>query len=500
MHTRQEFTILQDRNDSLWVQTWKDRVVDRLDDGAFLIAILTPRYFSNPECRSDLRGFFDLEQEFKRNDLVLPVYYVTSPLLQDQAKWSRDDLARRIKEHRHIDWRELRFEPFTSPSVGQKLQELAIQIGDALDQPHVSSPPRSNPLGRALGLDRLRRRIRTSPLGLESDTEDETDYDDGAQEPPASTEPPVTTEPLVTIEPPVAIEPPATIEPPPTIEPPATIAPSASTGPPTRIVDPMGRSDHLTIGEAIAQADSGDRILVRPGLYEEGLVINKPLEIIGDGELKDIVVQVAGMNALLFDTTMGRVSNLTLRQLEGKDAFCVKVSRGRLFLEDCDITSNSLACVAIYGSADPRLHRNRIHDGKQSGVMLYENALGTLEDNDISGNALSGVEIKGNSNPALRRNRISENRESGVYIYDGGQGLLEDNDIFRNHRAGVRLGNSVSPTLRRNRINRNGIVAVWAPLRGGGDIEDNDLRRNAYGAWNISNDSDEQLKRSANLE
>ncbi len=30
MHTRQELTILQDRNDSLWVQIWKDRVEGRL--------------------------------------------------------------------------------------------------------------------------------------------------------------------------------------------------------------------------------------------------------------------------------------------------------------------------------------------------------------------------------------------------------------------------------------------------------------------------------------
>lgn len=459
MHTRQELTILQDRNDSLWVQTWKDRVEDHADDVTFLISILTPRFFVDPDCRSELRSFLDREQELRRDDLVLPVYYVTSPLLEDQAKWSRDDLARRLKEHRPpVDWREIRFEPFTSPLVGQKLQELAIQIGNSLDRPQAASPPRPTSIGHALGLDRLRRKTRASTLTPELDTEDETDSNDGAQEPQTAAEPH------------------------------------------TRVVDPMGRSDHITIGEAIDKADTGDRILVRPGLYQEGLVLNKPVEIIGDGNLEDIVVQAAGTNVLLFDTTMGRVANLTLRQLEGKDSFCVNVIRGRLFLEDCDITSNSLACVAIYGGADPRLLRNRIHDGKQSGVMVYENALGTLEDNDIFGNALSGVEIKGDGNPALRHNRIYENRESGVYIYDGGHGLLEDNDIFRNHRAGVRLGNSVSPTLRRNRINRNGIVAVWSPLKGGGDIEDNDLRHNAYGAWNISNESDEQLKRSANLE
>ena len=44
----------------------------------------------------------------------------------------------------------------------------------------------------------------------------------------------------------------------------------------------MSRGDHITIAEAIQAANPGDRILVRPGLYQEGLVLDKPLEIIGE--------------------------------------------------------------------------------------------------------------------------------------------------------------------------------------------------------------------------
>ena len=78
-------------------------------------------------------------------------------------------------------------------------------------------------------------------------------------------------------------------------------------GPAIKIVDPMGRADHITISEAISQADSEDHILVRPGLYQEALVIDKPLEIIGDGNPEEIVVQTMGANAILFNTTMGRI-------------------------------------------------------------------------------------------------------------------------------------------------------------------------------------------------
>jgi F-box protein 11 len=176
----------------------------------------------------------------------------------------------------------------------------------------------------------------------------------------------------------------------------------------------MHRGDFTTITEAINSADPGDRILVYPGLYEEGIVIDKPLEIVGVGGPEEVIVQARGKHTLLFKTTMGRVVNLSLRQLGEGQWYGVDISQGRLELEDCDITSQSLACVAIHAGADPRLRRNRIHDGKQSGVFVFDNGQGTLEDNDIFGNAYSGVAIKTSANPTLRRNRIHDGKQSGV--------------------------------------------------------------------------------------
>ncbi|MGB8217875.1 MAG: right-handed parallel beta-helix repeat-containing protein [Candidatus Methanoperedens sp.] len=231
--------------------------------------------------------------------------------------------------------------------------------------------------------------------------------------------------------------------------------PSAKTQPPMFVVDPMHRGDYLTITEAIKAARPGTRILVKPGLYEEGLVIDKPLEIIGEGAPGEVVVQALGKDTLLFKTTMGRVVNLNIQQLGGGDWYGIDIVQGRLELEDCDITSQSLTCVAIHGGADPRLRRNRIHDSKAGGgVSVYENGQGTLEDNDIFGNAYSGVLIKMGGNPTLRRNRINKNGYQAVWVYDGG----------------------------------------------GGTIEDNDLRDNAKGAWNISVDSEPKLKRARNIE
>jgi F-box protein 11 len=492
----EEFLIFRDREEILLGQSWKERIEGSLDDVTFLIPIITPHFFNSEACCDELRRFLEREKKLGRNDLILPVYYVDCSLMNDKKKQAENELAQVIATRQHDDWRELRHEPFTSPQVGKKLEKLAVQIRDALDR--VQASP--NPEVPKPDADVTRCQGGGASVSLPPDIE-------------------------------------SVIE---------GRGLTAKTEPPTRVVDQMHHGDHLTITEAIKAADPGDRILVRPGLYPEGLVIDKPgLEIIGDGNLDDVVVQAVGMGALLFKTTMGKVANLTLRQMGGGDWYGVAIAQGRLELEDCDIASQSLSCVAIHSGADPRLRRNRIHNGKRSGVLVYENGQGVLEDNDIFGNAYSGVAIttggnptlrrnrihdgkqgvlvgdngqgvlddndifgnaysgvviKQGGNPTLRRNRIHDGKQSGVFVYENGQGVLEDNDIFGNAYTGVTIKDGGNPILRRNRINKNRYEAVWVFDGGGGTIEDNDLRDNARGAWNISADSEPNLRRARNKE
>ncbi len=399
IQTGTEFTIFQDRDDILWGENWRSRVEDSLDDVAFFIPIITPSFFKSEYCRAELEQFLKREEGLNRTDLILPVYYVSTPLLDDAARRSEDALAQAISECQYADWRELRFEPFDSPRVGKELERLAAQIRYAMDV-YESSGSRAETSPALAGMT-----SNEKPHNQEKSYNQEKPYNQPKAEPK------------------------------------------------TLVVDQMHRGDHTTISEAIMDASPGDRIRVMPGLYEESLVIDKPLEIIGDGDPQDIVIRAADKSALLFRTTMGRVFNLTLQQLVAKKCCCVDISQGRLELEGCDISSQSLGCIGIHGGADPRLRRNRIHEGKAEGISFYDDGLGILEENDISSNA-----------------------GPGVIIIDGG------------------------PTLRRNRINNNSGEAIRVLEKGRGTIEENDLRENLKGPWSIQKDSEINLKRSGNLE
>lgn len=103
---------------------------------------------------------------------------------------------------------------------------------------------------------------------------------------------------------------------------------------------------------------------------------------------------------------------------------------------------------------------------------------------------MAGVWIKTDSNPTLRRNKIHDGRDGGICIFNGGRGssrcthpcasrlgtstpflflgLLEENDIFRNAQAGVLISTNSHPVLRKNRI-FDGFAAGESRLHNNGD-------------------------------
>jgi parallel beta-helix repeat protein len=430
------FMIFQDRNDIAWGQNWQQRIDETLDAVTLLLVIITPGLFRSPACRAEVTRFLERERELGRADLILPVYYVGAEEMDDPILREKDELAKVLTARQYVDWRELRFEPFTSPITRKAVAQLAARMRDTFWQ---SPAPPTPTAGREQQTDRSPTETAGKP-----DTTSRT---------------------------------------------------TAKTEPPIRIVDAYGRGDFTTVGEAIRSADPGDRIMVRPGLYEEGLAIDKPLEILGDGPLADIVVRARDADAVIFGASIGRVSNLTLRQSGDEEGwYGVDITQGRLDLEGCDISSLSGACVAIRDGADPRLRRNKIHDGIEIGVFVYDNGLGTLEDNDISGNAAAGVAIGSGGNPTLRANRIHDGKDVGVYIYDDAKGTLEDNDISGNAAAGVFISAGSDPVLRRNQIRDGKKGGVLVFDNGLGTLEDNDITGNATAAVQISTGGNPTLR------
>src|SRR2546430_17596746 len=86
MQSGEKFEIFQDRNDILWGQQWKQRIDDSVDGATFLIPIITPGFLKSLYCRAELERFLKREKHLKREDLILPIYYVNCPILKDEPE------------------------------------------------------------------------------------------------------------------------------------------------------------------------------------------------------------------------------------------------------------------------------------------------------------------------------------------------------------------------------------------------------------------------------
>ena len=111
---------------------------------------------------------------------------------------------------------------------------------------------------------------------------------------------------------------------------------------------------------------------------------------------------------------------------------------------------NSSTGVGVKEGADSLVRRNRIHDGKASGIFVYENGRGTFENNDVFGNAYAGVEVKREADPLVRRNRIHDGKSVGISVHDNGRGTFEDNDLRGNQRGSWRIEDGCTVKRARN--------------------------------------------------
>ncbi len=241
------------------------------------------------------------------------------------------------------------------------------------------------------------------------------------------------------------------------------------------IVDQMERDGFSTITEALNNATPGAKILVRAGVYDEDIIIDKPLEITGDGVLGDVIIRADNSDAILFNAVRGRISNLMLKQ-SNPDKFGLNIIKGNLDVEDCDISSDDSSCIAIHSGAFPKILNNKIHGSNKSGIFIFDNGQGVINGNNIYGNALSGISIEDHSNPTVINNTIHDNR-CGISIVGNSRGLINSNKISNNAGLGIMVLSASKPNIINNEINRNrksGLcISESEALIQGNDILDN---------------------------
>lgn len=97
--------IFVDRSSMAWGDNWRERIDSALSQTTFFIPIITPRYFTRPECRRELLEFAGKARSLGVSELLLPILYTETPNL---ATESMDEAIALIDRTQYEDWRSTR--------------------------------------------------------------------------------------------------------------------------------------------------------------------------------------------------------------------------------------------------------------------------------------------------------------------------------------------------------------------------------------------------------
>ncbi len=235
-------------------------------------------------------------------------------------------------------------------------------------------------------------------------------------------------------------------------------AESMSVGIVTTVVAQSGTADHRTIANAVASAPAGGRVLVRPGTYEEQVLIDRDLELVADGASGSVRIVAPGTCVTV---VQGSVSLRGLTLWQGQPSqpkpgvfgrlasrapapepvpagdelktAAVELRAGLLRLDDCSISAAS-GCAIMTGRPNTRVEvrRTQVHRVTE-GIAIVGGATGLIEDCQFSEWVRDAVWVsRPSSRLEIRRCTFRESQGQPIYVDKSGTALIET-AISRTH-------------------------------------------------------------------
>jgi hypothetical protein len=247
----------------------------------------------------------------------------------------------------------------------------------------------------------------------------------------------------------------------------------------TLVVAKNGKGQCMSLRVALRQAGPGCRILVMPGVYRESLVVDKQVEIIGDGGPSEVVIESAKGPCLSLLAPGIRLVNLQLQGFCPDAAPALLAAQGDALVESCEIGAESGPALEVSGAGtEPWLRDCNLRSGSV-GVRVQPRAAVRLDDCLITGACRAGLRLEPGARAALTGCRIEHAQGVGVELLAGARATLEDCRVSGQEAGGVVLEADARAELKRCRITDSRSAGVLALERGQATLDDCDLSGHA---------------------
>ena len=192
----------------------------------------------------------------------------------------------------------------------------------------------------------------------------------------------------------------------------------------TLYVGGSGPGNYSKIQDAIDNASNLDTVFVYNGTYDEHIIIDKPILVVGQDKEKTII-DAHGYDAVLITVNFVRIEGFTIEYGESG--------------------------VIVIDSNECKIHDNIIRFNDHHGVYAISSLTLQISENTISNNVLNGINYEMSMMCCVANNIIVDNGKYGLYI----EGNSIYNEIFENKFLRNQNGIGISGQSGRNRYYEN---------------------------------------------
>ena len=284
--------------------------------------------------------------------------------------------------------------------------------------------------------------------------------------------------------------------------------------------DDGGYGVHFTeIQDAINAVIEGDAIIVKDGIYEENVIVNKSITLRGedrdntivDGNRDDgIVISAEEVKISDFSVTNGhdgikvysngsQIENCIVYnnyddgiQIDSIEAGVDIFSKNKII--DCYIYNNHGFGICLYGCPSSVI-QNNIISNNFGGIYLFSSSNSIIKNNNISNNRANGIELSCTSNSTIANNAVLNNSNYGVSLYDSSNNSINTNNVSDNDGDyGIYLDDSSNNKISNNKVSNNerGVSLDFSSnnLIYLNDFINNTYNANSYNSTNIWNSTE----------
>lgn len=206
-----------------------------------------------------------------------------------------------------------------------------------------------------------------------------------------------------------------------------------------------------SIQEAIDLSSISDVILVKNGTYNENLVIDKSIHLIGENKTLTVIDGRNTGNVIKINTQNVTIEQLTIR------------NSGKIFPN---------AGINLTGSNTNI--KNNIIKNNFYGMTIYKAHNNTIQNNDIKNDRNCGVYISRSTSNSFLNNTVTNHTYNGFGVYDSSNNnIFKNNTITNNRYCGINLRISSNNIITSNTIINNNI-GIHIP------VEDNRIENNTF--------------------